>query len=180
MNYGIRAAAIALYSYLRHTDCSFAENSQPQLRKTCVSVELLFASMASYLPIDYAQELPDGVSHTFGLFDSCPSPDLPMRDLSDPAIANLYRYQPAYAVLVTVVYPCFCAVGLAANGAFLISVFRVRYMRTITNIYLSNLAVADIWFLLTGKVPRPNSRSCLAENVALRILLLSKNCQGTS
>ncbi|XP_022102644.1 thyrotropin-releasing hormone receptor-like [Acanthaster planci] len=86
----------------------------------------------------------------FRAFNECPSPDLSVVDLSDPSKADLYSYKSAHVVMITIIYPCLCTVGLVANLAFLVSVWRVKYMRTITNIYLSNLAVADIIFLVTG------------------------------
>ncbi|XP_038062249.1 thyrotropin-releasing hormone receptor-like [Patiria miniata] len=47
-----------------------------------------------------------------------------------------------------IVLPILLALGLIGNIGFLFTVLRVRSMRTATNFYLSNLAVADLMFLL--------------------------------
>ena len=60
------------------------------------------------------------------------------------------RYTPGTTILITVVLPCILAVGVLSNGAFLFVLFRVRWMRTITNFYLANLSVADITFLIVA------------------------------
>ncbi|XP_022086376.1 thyrotropin-releasing hormone receptor-like [Acanthaster planci] len=50
--------------------------------------------------------------------------------------------------LTTVVTPCILFFGLIGNLSFLVVVFRIKWMRTVVNCYLVNLAVADILFLL--------------------------------
>ncbi|XP_038051432.1 neuromedin-U receptor 2-like [Patiria miniata] len=80
----------------------------------------------------------------------CPIPNTTTIDLSDPSIAVRYEYNSVHTVLVTIVYPCICLFGILTNSIFLLTVFRVPDMRTITNAYLSNLAVSDIMFLSTG------------------------------
>ncbi|XP_038057250.1 neuropeptides capa receptor-like [Patiria miniata] len=56
-------------------------------------------------------------------------------------------YHPSELILITRIMPIILAIGLAGNMAFLFVVFRVRWMRTVVNFYLINLAVADIVFL---------------------------------
>ncbi|XP_072013997.1 thyrotropin-releasing hormone receptor-like [Amphiura filiformis] len=53
-------------------------------------------------------------------------------------------------ILITIVLPCILAVGVLSNGAFLFVLYRVRWMRTITNFYLANLSVADFAFLIAA------------------------------
>ena len=48
------------------------------------------------------------------------------------------------------ILPCLMVIGLAFNFAFLIVVIRIRWMRNITNIYLINLCIADMIFLIVG------------------------------
>ncbi|XP_038057297.1 thyrotropin-releasing hormone receptor-like [Patiria miniata] len=50
--------------------------------------------------------------------------------------------------LTTVVTPCILVFGIIGNFSFLVVVFRIKWMRTVVNCYLVNLAVADILFLL--------------------------------
>ncbi|XP_022107018.1 somatostatin receptor type 2-like [Acanthaster planci] len=93
------------------------------------------------------------MSNEFAPDDSetfCPIQDAPILNLSDPSLATRYEYDSVQTALVTIVYPCICVFGILTNSAFLFTVVRVPYMRTITNIYLGNLAVSDILFLSTG------------------------------
>ena len=57
-------------------------------------------------------------------------------------------YTPVTTGLVTVILPLILIIGVVSNGAFLIVLFRVRWMRTITNFYLANLSVADMMFVM--------------------------------
>ena len=72
-------------------------------------------------------------------------------NLSDPSSAVAYEYDRVDIALVTTVYPVTATIGLLTNLAFLVTVLRVKYMRTLTNVYLSSLAISDIMFLLTGE-----------------------------
>ena len=50
--------------------------------------------------------------------------------------------------------PAITILGVVLNSAFLYVIFRVEQMRTITNRYLANLAVADILFLVSAIGPK--------------------------
>ncbi|XP_041483167.1 cholecystokinin receptor type A-like [Lytechinus variegatus] len=76
--------------------------------------------------------------------DGCP---LEMGNYSIVAYADEYLYPPGEAVLITVIMPIIWAIGAISNIAFIFVVARIRRMRTVTNFYLLNLAVADIMFL---------------------------------
>ncbi|XP_062956587.1 somatostatin receptor type 5 [Cynocephalus volans] len=54
----------------------------------------------------------------------------------------------ARAVLVPVLYLLVCAVGLGGNALVIYVVLRHAKMKTVTNIYILNLAVADVLLLL--------------------------------
>ena len=87
---------------------------------------------------------------------SCAGLDEPIMRLhlySDEQL-RMYFYTPFQEVLVTVMYPLVSAFGLFGNVAFLLVVLCNPHMRTITNFYLANLAVADLIFVLfeTGHV----------------------------
>lgn len=53
-------------------------------------------------------------------------------------------------IVKSYVLPCVLAFGLFGNLLFLFVVARVRSMRTITNMYLTNLAIADLIYLSVG------------------------------
>ncbi|XP_033632364.1 neuropeptides capa receptor-like [Asterias rubens] len=50
--------------------------------------------------------------------------------------------------VTTVITPCILVFGLIGNISFLVVVFRIKWMRTVVNCYLVNLAVTDILFLI--------------------------------
>lgn len=58
-----------------------------------------------------------------------------------------FLYDDTERIIVTIINPIILAIGLWGNLAFLFVMFRIPRMKTITNLYLSNLAVADIMFL---------------------------------
>ena len=64
------------------------------------------------------------------------------------AEAQAHTYTTMKLVLITGLIPIITVLGVAANSAFLFVVYRVNEMRTTTNFYLANLAVADILALL--------------------------------
>ncbi|XP_022082504.1 thyrotropin-releasing hormone receptor-like [Acanthaster planci] len=75
-------------------------------------------------------------------------------NLTDEADALKYEYTAAHIPLLTIVGPCLLVLGLLSNGTFLYVVFRVRWMRTIVNLYLVNLAVADILYLSVSSLDK--------------------------
>ena len=65
-----------------------------------------------------------------------------------------YGYARSDTYLITLLMPAILALGVGLNSAFLYVVFRIEQMRTITNRYLANLAVADILFLVSAIGPK--------------------------
>ena len=55
-------------------------------------------------------------------------------------------------IIITVLFPIIFTFGLIGNITFLLVVLLNKHMRTITNFYLSNLAVADILFIVVSAV----------------------------
>ena len=62
--------------------------------------------------------------------------------------AAMFAYTSDEIVNITTVLPIMLVLGLLTNGAFLFVVIHIKSMRTITNRYLSSLAIADITYLL--------------------------------
>ena len=54
--------------------------------------------------------------------------------------------------IITIVFPLIITLGVLANSAFLFTIARVREMRTLTNFYLTNLAFADLLFVVITAV----------------------------
>ncbi|XP_038053972.1 neuromedin-U receptor 1-like [Patiria miniata] len=75
-------------------------------------------------------------------------------NLTDEADALKWEYPVAHIPLLTVVLPFLLLLGLFSNGTFLFVVFRVRWMRTIVNLYLVNLAVADLLYLSVSSLDK--------------------------
>ncbi len=71
-------------------------------------------------------------------------------NITNASIVSHFLYNDAERILVTIVNPIILFIGLIGNLSFLYVMIRIRRMRTITNIYLTNLAVADICFLTTA------------------------------
>ncbi len=59
-----------------------------------------------------------------------------------------FFYLPADQILIRYVYSLVIAIGLITNSAFLWTLLRVGEMRTTTNFYLANLAVADLLLIV--------------------------------
>ncbi len=74
--------------------------------------------------------------------------DLYQINLTDVAKASKYLISPGSRTLALAVQLCALGIGVPGNLSFLVSVARVPYMRTITNIFLVSLSVADLTFLL--------------------------------
>ena len=62
--------------------------------------------------------------------------------------AEHYVYTTADTILIVGVLPAISIIGILLNSAFLFTLYRVKDMRTTTNIYLANLAVADEMLLI--------------------------------
>ncbi|XP_038062260.1 neuromedin-U receptor 2-like [Patiria miniata] len=64
-----------------------------------------------------------------------------------PTNASKFMYTDVQKITASYILPCILFIGLLGNSAFLFVLARVRSMRTVTNFYLANLAVADMVFL---------------------------------
>ena len=71
-----------------------------------------------------------------------------VRNWSDKQIADEMFYSTLETVKITVIVPFIFSVGMLGNSAFFLLLARVKTMRTLTNFYLANLAIADIVVLL--------------------------------
>ncbi len=60
---------------------------------------------------------------------------------------NWYLYSDFEIILIAIVMPFILIIGLLGNILFVLTVVKVESMRTITNCYLLNLAIADSCFL---------------------------------
>lgn len=76
---------------------------------------------------------------------SCWGPGLGCPNASIPAPLPLPQ---SLAVAVPVVYAVICVVGLAGNSAVLYVLLRAPRMKTVTNLFILNLAIADELFTL--------------------------------
>ncbi|XP_047407902.1 neuropeptides B/W receptor type 1 [Sciurus carolinensis] len=76
---------------------------------------------------------------------SCWGPGLGCPNASSPAPLPLPQ---SLAVAVPVVYAVICVVGLAGNSAVLYVLLRAPRMKTVTNLFILNLAIADELFTL--------------------------------
>ena len=63
-----------------------------------------------------------------------------------------YTYTNVDVILILICIPVICISGILLNSSFLFVLYRVRDMRTTTNVYLGNLAVADSLLLLVRLV----------------------------
>ena len=81
-------------------------------------------------------------------------------------------------LIITIIVPIICTIGILANLAFLFTVARVRRMQIVTNYYLVNLGVADIVFmaLTLGLYVNSYRYSPLRHNVPYQSSL---GCWGT-
>ncbi len=61
-----------------------------------------------------------------------------------------YQYTSSSRAFVTIFVPLVAIVGIVSNGAFIFVVYKVKFMRNITNIYLVNLAIADCSLLFAA------------------------------
>ena len=60
------------------------------------------------------------------------------------------RSLPPAAIVFVSLYTLICVAGLVGNGLVIFVVLRYTKMKTVTNMYILNLAVADLCFLVSG------------------------------
>ena len=70
-----------------------------------------------------------------------------LQEWTDQEIREKMMYSTLETVKMKVIVPVIFVVGLLGNSAFFLLLARVKKMRTLTNFYLANLAVADIMVL---------------------------------
>ena len=87
----------------------------------------------------------------------------------EQTLSNLYTPFAKYFVLVIV--PITFVFGVLANGSFLYVVYRSQNMKTLTNLYLVNLAIADTLLLIVGSVQY--LQSFLTQAVRLNFVVYS-------
>ena len=63
-------------------------------------------------------------------------------------LASTWVWSPLEDLFFTVVLPCIMLIGFIGNSSFLFAVLRVRFLQTITNAYLANVAFADFMFVV--------------------------------
>ena len=68
----------------------------------------------------------------------------------DAVNADDFLYSDLDIMYISVVLPIVAALAIITNGSYLFVVAKIKSMRTVTNVYLANLAVADLIFSLTG------------------------------
>ena len=71
-------------------------------------------------------------------------------NLSDPDNVTCYLAPPSALNMIKILYPIILSCGVFNNVLFLVVCVYSRKMHNATNFYLSNLAVADVTFLLFG------------------------------
>ena len=70
-------------------------------------------------------------------------------NLTDPDYAYQFLFDTFDVLLITIIVPVVSLLGIFGNGAFLFTTLRVKELRDATvTIYLTNLAVCDILFLI--------------------------------
>ena len=67
-------------------------------------------------------------------------------------VIETFLYSKTDKVMITIMFPLIVTLGFLANCAFLFTLVRVRQMRTITNFYLANLGLADLFFVIVTAV----------------------------
>lgn len=71
-----------------------------------------------------------------------------------PDAVQAYVYSSVDRILITVFMPIIFTIGVLGNIAVIVVFFRIKGMRTVTNHYLTNLAIADLIFLLLAVTDR--------------------------
>lgn len=73
-----------------------------------------------------------------------------LSNLSESQVGDEFLYNSREHFFLGVVMPLIMIPGIIGNVAFLLVYRRIRRMHTRTNIYLANLAVADVFYLVFG------------------------------
>ena len=60
------------------------------------------------------------------------------------------KHTPATRIIIAYIMPIIAILGVVFNFAFLFVIYRVRKMRTVINLYLSQLSVCDIGYLVVA------------------------------
>ena len=87
--------------------------------------------------------------HFFPLQNECsPNMTIPLLFLPDDVILKMgLLYSTGEFVLANVMIPIIVVVGFVGNSIFLLTMLRIKEMRTITALYLTNLAISDLSFI---------------------------------
>lgn len=82
-----------------------------------------------------------------------PPPELGIVNITEENY-QMFLYSGVDKILITVFMPIIFTIGVLGNIAVIIVFFRIKGMRTVTNHYLTNLAIADMIFLLLAVTDR--------------------------
>lgn len=69
-------------------------------------------------------------------------------NLFEATSLGYFRYPPVVSVIITIGYTCVFIIGLVGNSFVVCIVYKSPRMRTVTNYFIANLALADILVLL--------------------------------
>ena len=105
------------------------------------ALNMLNISESDYLTPDITYEIPP----------SCKPTDFIVSLLffNDSQIVDFVLLKPFEKTILAVLFPIVSTFGFFGNVAFLTVVALVKEMRTLTNFYLANLAVADLLFIVS-------------------------------
>lgn len=90
-------------------------------------------------------------------FSNTFSPEASSSDVNSSLLTNVTEngtlseqapFKYIHKVLIPICYLLVCAVGLSGNTLVIYVVLRYAKMKTVTNIYILNLAIADVLFML--------------------------------
>ncbi|XP_033631719.1 C-C chemokine receptor type 3-like [Asterias rubens] len=81
--------------------------------------------------------------------EHCAQVTIGLLNLTDADIAADYTYSQAVAILTTVINPVMFTIGIFGNFCFVFTIARVRYMWTVLNIYLANMALCAVLVLVS-------------------------------
>ena len=71
-------------------------------------------------------------------------------NITNSSMVPQFLYGNSERIIITIINPIILFIGLLGNFSFLYVMFRIPRMKTITNVYLTNLTIADICFLTTA------------------------------